>query len=88
MKVDSKISYLGEINSILPGQIAEQLAVEVYVKKHDIHNSSTQYTRTSCFIWFGFLNITGSAASYQTVLLSDCQSSGNESSYLAILLAI
>ncbi len=32
MKVKSKISYLGERNSILPGQIAEQLAVEVDVK--------------------------------------------------------
>ena len=32
MKVKSKISYLGERNSILPGQMAEQLAVEVHVK--------------------------------------------------------
>ena len=32
MKVKSKISYLGERNSILPGQMAEQLAVEVNVK--------------------------------------------------------
>ena len=32
MKVKSKISYLGERNSILPGQMAEQLAVEVDVK--------------------------------------------------------
>ncbi len=32
MKVKSKISYLGERNSILLGQIAEQLAVEVDVK--------------------------------------------------------
>ena len=32
MKVESKISYLGERNSILPGQMAEQLAVEVDVK--------------------------------------------------------
>ena len=29
MKVKSKISYLGEKNSLLPGQLAEQLAVEV-----------------------------------------------------------
>ena len=32
MKVKSKISYLGERNSILPGQMAEQLSVEVDVK--------------------------------------------------------
>ena len=32
MKVKSKISYLGKRNSILPGQMAEQLAVEVNVK--------------------------------------------------------
>ena len=32
MKVKSKIRYLGERNSILPGQMAEQLAVEVDVK--------------------------------------------------------
>ena len=32
VKVKSKISYLGKINSILPGQMAEQLAVEVDVK--------------------------------------------------------
>ena len=32
MKVKREISYLGERNSILPGQMAEQLAVEVDVK--------------------------------------------------------
>ncbi len=32
MKIKSKIHYLGERNSILPGQMAEQLAVEVDVK--------------------------------------------------------
>ena len=32
MKIKSKISYLGERNRILPGQMAEQLAVEVDVK--------------------------------------------------------
>ena len=32
MKVKSKTSYLGERNSILSGQMAEQLAVEVDVK--------------------------------------------------------
>ncbi len=43
MKVKSKISYLGERNSILPGQMAEQLAVEVNVK------NVTQYgTRSPC----------------------------------------
>ena len=53
MKVNSKISYLGERNSILPGQMAEQLAVEVNVKNMT-YGHSTQYTaRTSSFIWFG-----------------------------------
>ena len=33
MKVKSKIGYLGEKNSLLPGQMAEQLAVEVIPKK-------------------------------------------------------
>ena len=32
IKVKSKISYLGERNSILAGQMAEQLAIEVNVK--------------------------------------------------------
>ena len=45
MKVKSKISYLGERNSILPGQMAEQLEVEVNVKnvmEHGtVHSSST-----------------------------------------------
>ena len=31
-----KISYLGEINSILPGHMAEQLAIEVNVNKSKI----------------------------------------------------
>ena len=35
MKVKSKISYLGERNSILPGQMAEKLAVEVNVNKSE-----------------------------------------------------
>ena len=38
LKVKSKISYLGERNSILPGQMAEQLAVEV-----DVKNVTEQY---------------------------------------------
>ena len=37
MKVKSKISYLGERNSILPGQMAEQLSVEVDVKNVTEH---------------------------------------------------
>ena len=42
MKVKSKISYLGERNSILPGQMAEQLAVEVDVKNvtYGVHRRS------------------------------------------------
>ncbi len=54
MKIKSKISYLGERNSILPGQMAEQLAVEVDVKnvteqQYTVHSSS----RTSSIILFG-----------------------------------
>ena len=55
MKIKSKISYLGERNSILPGQMAEQLAVEVDVKnvteeQYTVHSSSS---RTSSIILFG-----------------------------------
>ena len=42
IKVKSKISYLGKRNSILPGQMAEQLAVEVDVKKHDVWSTQQQ----------------------------------------------
>ena len=47
MKVKSKISYLGERNSILPGQMAEQLAVEVNVKNVTygaVQSSTEQHT--------------------------------------------
>ena len=50
MKVKSKISYLGERNSILPGQMAEQLAVEVDVKnitEYTVH--STQHGQALIF---------------------------------------
>ena len=40
MKVKSKISYLGERNSILPGQMTEQLAVEVDVKNVTEHGTA------------------------------------------------
>ena len=53
MKIKSKTRYLGEINSILPGQMAEQLAVEVDVK-NVTDTCIQQYTRTSSFIWFGY----------------------------------
>ena len=53
MKFKSKTGYLGEKISILPWQMAEQLAVEVDVKnvtdvwmEHGTH-------RTSSFIWLG-----------------------------------
>ena len=49
MKVKSKISYLGERNSILPGQMAEQLAVEVNVKnvmEHGIDVKNITYICT------------------------------------------
>ena len=44
MKVKSKISYLGERNSILPGQMAEQLAVEVNVKNVTEEEEEEEYT--------------------------------------------
>ena len=56
MKIKSKIRYLGERNSILPGQMAEQLAVEVDVK-NVTHGTVHTHTRTSSFIWFGLNTI-------------------------------
>ena len=47
MKVKSKISYLGERNSILPGQMAEQLAVEVDVK--NVTYTHTQHGQAPLF---------------------------------------
>ena len=57
MKFKSKMSYLGKKISILPWQMAEQLAVEVDVKKVT-QQQQQQYTavhssRTSPFILFG-----------------------------------
>ena len=55
MKVKSKISYLGEKISILPWQMAEQLAVEVDVKNVTDGTRNTEDGRqTSSFIWLGF----------------------------------
>ena len=64
MKVKSKISYLGERNSIPPGQMGEQLAVEVDVKNvtdGTVPSSSSTdkliylvwmpMTHTGCFIY-------------------------------------
>ena len=56
MKFKSKISYLGKKISILPWQMAEQLAVEVDVinvtqQQYTVHSSSS--SRTSSFILFG-----------------------------------
>ena len=42
-----KIGYLGERNSILPGQMAEQLAVEVDVKNVTQHGSRCK----KCYVW-------------------------------------
>ena len=56
LKFKSKISYLGEKISILPWQMAEQLAVEVDVKNvtHTVRSSSSSSSsRTSPFILFG-----------------------------------
>ena len=53
MKVKSKISYLGERNSILPGQMAEQLSVEVDVKNVTHRHTDTQtHRRTRADICF------------------------------------
>ena len=56
MKVKSKISYLGERNSILPGQMAEKLAVEVNVKNvpEEEHTAVHSSSRTSSIILFGY----------------------------------
>ena len=56
MKVKSKISYLGERNSILPGQMTEQLAVEVNVKKYDTAAAAAGAHRTSFIICFRIMN--------------------------------
>ena len=56
MKFKSKPSYLGEKISILPWQMAEQLAVEVDVKNVTEHVRTD--TRTSSFIWLGCSSIT------------------------------
>ena len=54
MKFKSKISYLGEKNSILPWQMAEQLAVEVDVKNVTQYGAAAVHSsRTSPFILFG-----------------------------------
>ena len=57
MKFKSKISYLGERISILPWQMAEQLAVEVDVKNvMDGTIQNTEHgTQTSSFIWLGLM---------------------------------
>ena len=61
MKVKSKISYLGERNSILPGQMAEQLAVEVDVKNVteeygvNVKKRDGVHSRTSLDICFGYV---------------------------------
>ena len=54
MKFKSKISYLGKKISILPWQMAEQLAVEVDVKNVTEDGRRTEHTRTSSFIWLGW----------------------------------
>ena len=53
VKFKSKISYLGEKISILPWQMAEQLAVEVDVKNvtEHTHSSSTEEDKPIYFVW-------------------------------------
>ena len=63
VKFKSKISYLGEKISILPRQMAEQLAVEVDVK----NMTEQQYIRTSPFILFGYL-VTKTTGPYNALL--------------------
>ena len=47
MKIKSKTRYLGERNSILPGQMAEQLTVEVDVK--NVTDVRTQHGQAPLF---------------------------------------
>ena len=49
MKLKSKISYLGEKISILPWQMAEQLAVEVDVKNMIEHGTRTDTGQAPLF---------------------------------------
>ena len=54
MKIKSKISYLGERNSILPGQMAEQLAVEVDVKnvtEQQQQQEEEEQDKLHYFVW-------------------------------------
>ena len=65
MKVKSKISYLGERNSILPGQMAEQLAVEVNVKnvtEYTVHSTQQQEQEQDKLHYFVWILICRSAS--------------------------
>ena len=78
VKFKSKISYLGEKISILPWQMAEQLAVEVDVK-NVTQQQQQQYTavhsRTSPFILFGYI-YTRSSGPYGPLLLAPAEGIG------------
>ena len=54
MKFKSKISYLGEKNSILFWQMSEQLAVEVNVKNVTEQQHGTAAAQKSPIILFGY----------------------------------
>ena len=51
MKFKSKISYLGKKISILPWQMAEQLAVEVDVKNITEHGRRNTYRHTDKLLY-------------------------------------
>ena len=56
MKIKSKISYLGERNSFIPGQMAEKLAVEVDVKNvtytvHSTQQQEQEQDKLHYFVW-------------------------------------
>ena len=57
MKFKSKTGCLGEKISILPWQMAEQLAVEVDVKNVTEDGTVRTDTQTSSFIWLGLYYI-------------------------------
>ena len=51
IKYKNKISYLGEKISILPWQMAEQLAVEVDVKNVTEHGTRNMYRHTDKLLY-------------------------------------
>ncbi len=73
MKVKSKISYLGERNSILPVQMAEQLAVEVDVKNVTDTQTHTHTHGQGLIFALGLYNYTRSSGPYGPLLLAPAE---------------